>query len=57
MSEIDFSRRREAMVENHIAARGIHSQLVLEAMEAVPRELFMPEQLRKIGRASCRERV
>ena len=49
MSEIDYSRRREAMVANHIAARGVHSQLVLEAMQAVPRELFLPEHLREFA--------
>jgi len=49
MSEIDFSRRREAMVANHIAARGIHSQLVLEAVQAVSRELFLPQHLREFA--------
>jgi len=47
MQRINFSQRRDAMVESHIAGRGIRSQLVLEAMQAVPREAFLPQHLRK----------
>lgn len=49
MNNIDYSQRRNMMVENHIAARGIHSQLVLDAMRAVPREDFLPRQLREFA--------
>ena len=49
MNKIDFSQRRDAMVENHIAGRGIRSQLVLEAMQAVPREAFLPQHLREFA--------
>ena len=49
MNKIDFSQRRHAMVENHIAGRGIRSQLVLEAMQAVPREAFLPQHLREFA--------
>ena len=49
MNKINFSQRRNAMVESHIAARGIESQLVLEAMQAVPREAFLPEHLREFA--------
>ncbi len=35
------------MVEHHIAARGVRSPLVLEAMGAVPREEFLPAHLRE----------
>jgi protein-L-isoaspartate(D-aspartate) O-methyltransferase len=49
MNNIDYSRRRNMMVENHIAARGIHSQLVLDAMRAVPREDFLPQHLREFA--------
>lgn len=45
MNKFNFSQRRKAMVESHIAGRGIQSQLVLEAMQAVPREAFIPEHL------------
>jgi protein-L-isoaspartate(D-aspartate) O-methyltransferase len=34
------------MVERQLRARGIRDERVLEAMRAVPRELFVPEQLR-----------
>ena len=37
------------MVENHITGRGIRSQLVLEAMQAVPREVFLPQHLREFA--------
>jgi protein-L-isoaspartate(D-aspartate) O-methyltransferase len=49
MNDIDYSHRRNMMVENHIAARGIHSQLVLDAMRAVPREDFLPQDLREFA--------
>ena len=49
MNKINFSQRRNAMVESHIAGRGIESQLVLEAMQAVPREAFLPEHLREFA--------
>ena len=49
MNNIDYSHRRNMMVENHIAARGIHSQLVLDAMRAVPREDFLPQHLREFA--------
>lgn len=42
----DTSKRRRRMVENCIAARGIRSEAVLEAMRSVPREAFVPENLR-----------
>jgi protein-L-isoaspartate(D-aspartate) O-methyltransferase len=49
MNKINFSERRSAMVESHLAGRGIESQLVLEAMQAVPRESFLPEHLREFA--------
>lgn len=49
MNKTNFSQRRSAMVESHIAGRGIQSQLVLEAMQAVPREAFLPEHLREFA--------
>jgi protein-L-isoaspartate(D-aspartate) O-methyltransferase len=36
---------RERMVENQIAARGLSSDRVLEAMRSVPREAFVPPEL------------
>ena len=37
------------MVNNQIAARGVRSPEVLDAMRAVPREAFVPEHLRKLA--------
>jgi len=34
--------RREKMVNEQIAARGIRDQTVLRAMQTVPRHLFVP---------------
>jgi protein-L-isoaspartate(D-aspartate) O-methyltransferase len=39
-------RARATMVERHLRQRGIHDERVLEAMGAVPRELFVPEGIR-----------
>lgn len=41
----DASLSRASMVRHQIAARGVTDQRVLDAMEAVPREVFMPEEL------------
>jgi protein-L-isoaspartate(D-aspartate) O-methyltransferase len=42
-----LAQERMWMVKSQIAARGIHNSLVLAAMESVPREEFVPEELRK----------
>ena len=44
--DADSARLREAMVTQQIAARGVRSEAVLSAMRAVPRHLFVPEDLR-----------
>ena len=41
----DFSGLRESMVVNQVAARGVRSGNVLNAMREVPRELFLPSEL------------
>ncbi len=41
-----LAQRRKFMVEHHIAARGVRSPLVLNAMASVQREEFLPEHLR-----------
>ena len=41
----DFSALRENMVVNQVAARGVRSENVLNAMREVPRELFVPNKL------------
>ena len=45
----DWQRRRDEMVEYQIAARGVRSTLVLNAMRRVPREAFVPEALREFA--------
>ena len=43
------SELRRDMVENHIAVRGVRSSAVLEAMGNVPREAFLPGNLREFA--------
>ena len=43
------SMLRELMVEKQIAARGVRSKVVLDAMRKVPREAFIPERLREFA--------
>jgi protein-L-isoaspartate(D-aspartate) O-methyltransferase len=45
----DFGQLRNEMVEKAIFARGVRSELVLNAMRSVPREAFLPEQLREFA--------
>jgi protein-L-isoaspartate(D-aspartate) O-methyltransferase len=45
----DFDQLRSEMVEKAIVARGVRSELVLDAMRSVPREAFLPEQLREFA--------
>ena len=40
----EYAHEREQMVERQIAARGVTSQLVLEAMRKAPRHLFIPQE-------------
>ena len=42
-----FAAQRADMVEWQLRRRGIHDQRVLDAMAAVPRELFVPERYRR----------
>ena len=45
----DFVKLRDNMVENQIKARGVHSELVLNAMRNVSREAFLPKDLREFA--------
>ena len=45
----DFAKLREQMVSNQIYARGVRDEQVLDAMRKVPREAFVPENLRKFA--------
>jgi protein-L-isoaspartate(D-aspartate) O-methyltransferase len=42
----EFEARRQRMVEEHIASRGVKDKAVLKAMREIPRHLFVPEALR-----------
>jgi protein-L-isoaspartate(D-aspartate) O-methyltransferase len=46
---MDFPNLRGAMVEQQIAARGIRSESVLNAIRKVPRELFLPGRLQEFA--------
>lgn len=48
-AESDAHTRRLAMVQNQIAHRGIRDALVLEALGQVPREHFLPRDLREFA--------
>jgi protein-L-isoaspartate O-methyltransferase len=41
--------RRDKMVAEQIAVRGVHDTRVLDAMRKVAREAFVPEELRAIA--------
>ncbi|MGO8859012.1 MAG: protein-L-isoaspartate(D-aspartate) O-methyltransferase [Steroidobacteraceae bacterium] len=45
----DYPQLRRTMVEQQIAARGVRSEAVLNALRKVPRELFLPERLREFA--------
>jgi protein-L-isoaspartate(D-aspartate) O-methyltransferase len=44
-----FASLRKEMVERTISSRGVRDELVLDAMRKVPRELFLPEELREFA--------
>ena len=45
-NDSEFRARREAMVDQQIRQRGVINARVLDAMRSVPRELFVPVELR-----------
>ena len=45
----DLAKIRRDMVRNHIVARGVRSERVVEAMEKVPREAFLPEHYQEFA--------
>ena len=45
--ELDAAALRSAMVEYQLRSRGIRDRHVLEAMSRIPRELFVPENVRR----------
>ena len=49
LSKSEASRLRKELVETAIHARGVRSELVLDAVRSVPRESFLPERLREFA--------
>ncbi len=47
--EKTYTEERESMVTTQIKSRGIKDTNVLEAMEKVPRHVFVPENMRKVA--------
>jgi protein-L-isoaspartate(D-aspartate) O-methyltransferase len=49
MIDPDQTARREVMVDYQVRARGVRDPLVLDAMRHVPREAFVPQDLREFA--------
>lgn len=49
LAENDFAARRDDMVDRQLAARGVRSGKVLDAMRSVPREEFVPPNVREFA--------
>lgn len=47
MKTPDMAGQRSAMVEHQIRARGVRDRLVIKAMNAVPREAFVPQNMKE----------
>ena len=48
-----LSNLRKEMVERAIVTRGVRSERVLNTMRSVPREAFLPHQLREFAYTDC----
>src|SRR5260370_8579907 len=46
LSSSEFATERQKMVQEQLKPRDIHDERVLEAMSKVPREVFVPENMR-----------
>lgn len=54
MNPLDHTEQRLEMVKVQVAGRGVRSAAVLDALRAVPREAFVPEQLREFAYEDAR---
>mgnify|MGYP003482884010 CR=1 FL=1 len=45
----DYRKLRQSMVDRQIVHRGVRAPLVLDAMRSVPREAFLPPDLREFA--------
>jgi len=50
---INFDLSRKLMVDNQLAARGIHDRRVMNAMSEVKREEFVADKVKKYAYADC----
>lgn len=46
---IEYIGLRHSMVEEQIIAEGVRDPLVIKAIQAIPRELFVPDELRELA--------
>ncbi len=46
-TEEDYAHQRKVMVEQQIVVRGVKNKKVLDAMNSIPRHLFVPEEYRR----------
>lgn len=53
MPQAPMTKKRKAMVDRQLVARGIHDARVLAAMSEVPREEFVPPELRNSAYLDC----
>lgn len=49
MKILDFAEQRHKMVQHQVRARGVRDLLVLDAMNTVPREAFLPEEIQEFA--------
>lgn len=49
VTQASFAVQRERMIEDHLRKRGITDPRVLDAMRLVPRELFVPPEIRHLA--------
>ena len=49
VAEEDYKQRRQEMIDRAIYARGVRSSVVLNAMQKVPREQFLPPHMREFA--------
>lgn len=53
MEEDPYAEERKEMVRRQIAARGVDDEMVLRAMNKVPRHIFVPEKMRRSAYEDC----
>lgn len=52
----DYAHKRHRIVDAQIRARGIQNSAILEAMRRVPRDAFVPPELREFAYLWLKER-